>query len=197
MQGFGLAEYVNSIERLPRVALFETDGGNCAATKAGVLPFITEEKARLYLLMRPLARKPEAGPPPFQIAKGSRLAYVGGRWEDSKNDNTILNHPEARENIHVTALREGVEELGLNLAKARRMYLGMEFPFTSASTGITKQVWVNAIEMEGRDCLLSMDLADTAEVRWMSLPEIEHSCRVDHAPIVKAIDKALEASISR
>lgn len=197
MHAFHLTEYIDTIDRLPCRSLFGADPSATTAAKAGVLPFVREGGQRIYLLMRPLARKPEAGPPPFQIAKGSRLAYLGGRWLDSKEDSDILLRSDATESILITALREGVEELGLNLAHARMVHLGREFPFISASTGVTKQVWVNAVEMNGRDCLHGEELADTAEIRWMTPEEAGPLCRPDHWPIVKAIDTALEASISR
>lgn len=93
--------------------------------------------------------------------------------------------------LAVTALREGIEELGLKLENIKQLYDVGAYDFSSATSGNAKQMWLFAAEMSADD--FSDDVADsTAGCGWLSLAEFDVAGREDHRYILRDIEKKLK-----
>lgn len=163
------------------------DGSRC--TKAGVVPFLRGNPAQFYV-MEPVAKRPDLGPPGFQLCKGTRMRFTDGGWHDMPDGEPAT--PQA-ETLIVTALREGIEELGLRLEPIRQLFdLGMH-NFASARSGQAKTMWLFAAEMAQADAFLpDTDIASTTAKRaWMTLESFALSCRSDHLAVLRTIEQAL------
>ncbi|MBV8938328.1 MAG: NUDIX domain-containing protein [Alphaproteobacteria bacterium] len=161
-------------------------------TRAALLPFARRGEVREYLVMRPAAKRPELGPPPFQIAKGKRMAWMNGRWADAKTPPADAEIEE----LPMAALREGREELGVLPEHIAAWYDCGGFPFASARTGATKRMRVYAAAVGSREEILAHAPAanTTAARQWMTLPEFTQSGRADHAAIVAEIETLLKTA---
>lgn len=139
-----------------------------AFTKAGVVPFMRGPYR--YYLMKPVAKNLERGLPEFQICKGTR---------------------ENQETPTQTALREGVEELGLKIQNIKQLFDVGLYGFSSATTGKSKEMWLFAAEMKSEDFSDEVE-STTAERGWFSLQEFEVVGREDHRYILRDIENKLK-----
>lgn len=159
-----------------------------AVIKAGILPFLPAPSPDgwKWLFMRPVAEHPHLPPPPLQICKGTRMGLSGGKWKDVKKKFSPHDF-ERLETPAETALREGVEELGLELSAILRLYDLGDAEFSSASTGKKKSMRLFAAELADERHLLPMESVEpsTAERRWCSLQEFAWQARPDHLDIVE------------
>ncbi len=84
-------------------------------TKAGVVPFLRDPYR--YYLMKPVAKNPAPAAPKFQLCKGTRMMKVDGKWQDIREGEEAGE----KETLAATALREGIEELGLRLQNIKQL----------------------------------------------------------------------------
>ena len=95
------------------------------------------------------------------------------------------------ESLAETALREGIEELGLRLKNIKQLLDVGPYRFSSATTGKSKEMWLFAAEMASGD--FSADVAPTtAERVWLSLEEFDIAGREDHRYILRDIESKLK-----
>jgi len=156
-------------------------------TKAGVVPFIQRKAQLAYYLMKPVAKNPGLDAPKFQLCKGTRMMKVGGVWVDMPDG----MNAEIKESLAATALREGIEELGLNLTNIKALFDVGSYGFSSATTGKSKEMWLFAAEMGAEE--FSGEVAPTtAECAWLTLQEFDIAGREDHRYILRDIESRLK-----
>jgi 8-oxo-dGTP pyrophosphatase MutT (NUDIX family) len=166
------------------------DGAPDDFSKAGVAPFVRPvAEAFKYFLMKPIPKIPALGAPPFQICKGTRQYLGAGGWRDV-HDGAAGEKESAAE----TALREGVEELGLKPENIQCLFDLGSFEFASATTGKPKSMRLFAAEMKSKgDFLAVRQIAPTTDQRaWLSLAEFAVVGRADHRYILETIEKTLK-----
>lgn len=163
-------------------------------TKAGVLPFCYVDGVRQYYVMKPRAERPDLPPPEFQLCKGTRMQQGEGNgpWHDMRGDDIA---DELSETLVQTALREGMEELGLQLENIVGLYELGGYDFSSATTGKGKQVWLYAAEIRNCDDFIETE-ASTLARQWMSIAEFAVVGRPDHRYILEHIDHLLNKESS-
>jgi hypothetical protein len=147
--------------------------------KAGVIPYTREEDLRFYV-MKPLGERPELGEPAFQLCKGTRMYHVPGvGWRDMRSEGNFNGE---KETLAETALREGIEELGLKLENIHRLIDLGPYSFSSATTGRAKEMWLFAAEVKEMDDFASDgEVAFTTEARkWVSAADFAIVGRPDH-----------------
>lgn len=157
-------------------------------TKSGVVPFLRAPMR--YYLMKPRARIPELEAPPFQLCKGTRMYFAPGiGWRDMQDAAPREN----METLAETALREGIEELGLKLENIARVIDMGPYDFSSATTGKPKRMWLFAAEMKSADDFLpERDVALTTAARgWLTLAEFAVAGREDHRYILQDMENRL------
>lgn len=162
--------------------------------KAGVLPFyVKPDGTYMFYLMRPQALHLELGPPELQIAKGTRRIRHSGKWRDVSLRDFPIRDLSRAEDILVTAIREGAEEIGLRTDNIQELYWGKVFAFASASMGGEKYMMVFAANIIDPEAFEEPDdiTAKTGECRWVSLKESETQARDDHYSIINEIHTAL------
>jgi len=158
--------------------------------KAGVVPFL-RESPYLFYTMKPKSTISGLGEPPFQICKGTRMHNLPEHgWRDIKENKERIND---QETLIMTALREGIEELGLKMDNIVQLFDMGSYGFSSATTGRNKEMWLFAAEMKTADNFLpKAEIApSTAECRWMSEQEFNVVGRGDHRYILKNIASKL------
>jgi len=163
-----------------------------AIIKAGVVPFVREGGYHFFM-MKPVPKRPGLGAPSFQICKGTRMHKPAGQgWVDLYDDTVS---PGEKETLALTAIREGIEELGLKMSEIRRMLDVGAYDFASAKTGKNRQMWLFALEMASEDDVLPMSevAATTAERGWLSLEQFSVVGREDHRYILTDIAARLQA----
>ena len=163
-------------------------------TKAGVVPFVrTASGAIEYLVMKPVAAHPDLAPPKFQICKGTRMCRDGQEWVDMKNG---VDTGGARESLIATALREGMEELGIRLDAITQIVNLDVHAFSSASSNASKQMHLFGLEMKSKACLYPLEhIADTTAQRgWTTLPAFKDQGRDDHYQILQQVDEIIRTS---
>lgn len=161
--------------------------------KAGVVPFVRGGGAIRYYFMKPVAKNPDKARPDFQICKGTRMGLHAARgWIDLKDNK---EHAGEREPLIVTALREGIEELGLKLDAVGAVFDVGPYRFSSERTGNSKRMWLFALEMASMEEVLPMAEVDsgTAERGWMTLAEFAIVGRADHRYIMRDIERKISA----
>lgn len=165
-------------------------------TKAGILPFLASPATEnwRFLLMQPVAMHPERGPPRFQMAKGTRMQKQNGVWHDIYLAAKVAGELEP---LGATALREGIEELGLDITRIARLFDAGAVSFTSAKTRQQKWMWLFAAQMQGADCLLpDAHVASTTGQRlWLDLPSVRRHARPDHVSIITAMLPLLAGAV--
>jgi len=159
--------------------------------KAGVVPYIRGEEGVQYLLMKPKTRDP-LNPPAFQICKGTRM-YLrrGSGWRDMKpGDEGVVD----KETLAVTAMREGIEELGLQLEAIAELRDVGPYKFSSERTGKNKYMWLFTARLTSIEVLLPLSeiAATTSDRAWLKLPEFEATGREDHRAILRDIDNKIK-----
>jgi hypothetical protein len=160
-------------------------GDDQAYTKAGVVPFLRNPYR--YYLMKPVAKNPELGLPKFQLCKGTRMVKSGNTWKDMRDG----REAGVKETLAQTALREGIEELGINILNINELYDVGPYGFSSATTGKSKAMWLFAAEMASEDMPGEVALT-TAECAWLTAAEFEVAGREDHRYILSDIEKKLK-----
>jgi 8-oxo-dGTP pyrophosphatase MutT (NUDIX family) len=160
--------------------------------KAGVVPFVRSGGYRFYL-MKPVARHANLVAPSFQLCKGTRMHRSDGQWRDLHEDDTKTGE---QESLAATALREGIEELGLKLENITSLFELGGYMFSSAKSGNKRQMWLFAAEMKNEaDFLPDAQVASTTAARqWLTLAEFDKIGREDHRPILHDIAAKLETS---
>lgn len=154
------------------------------------MPFVRDEDGFRFYGMKPRSTAPELGIPPFQVCKGTRMHRVPGvGWCDMRQG----MHAADMETLIETALREGIEELGLELENIAGIYDMGAFGFSSATTGKPKQMWLFAAEMmDENDFLHDREVALTTEDRrWFTAQEFAAHGREDHRYILKEMETRL------
>lgn len=174
---------------IPLIA--ETDSASAQRMfKAGIVPYIRRDGDYLFYTMKPVPKRPGLGAPLFQLCKGTRMYYTQEEgWRD------LQEHQEAsqKEPLAATALREGIEELGLKLEALSTLLDVGAYSFASTKTGSNRQMWLFAAPMRSVEDVLPMhDVAATTSARsWLTLEEFLRSGRDDHQPILKDIHHKL------
>ena len=162
--------------------------------KAGVVPFVREDGFE-YMLMKPLTHDP-LNPPAFQICKGTRMyLHRGSGWRDMKAGD---EGAEGKETLPVTALREGIEELGLPLEMITKTFDVGPYKFTSERTGKNKYMWLYALEMGSKEHFLPLsEIANTtADRAWLRFEQFDVVGREDHRCILQNIEEKLQQEYS-
>jgi hypothetical protein len=158
--------------------------------KAGVIPFMRGMPRRHYM-MRPASKIAGLGDAPFQICKGTRMHFSKEHgWHDIRKPADRLPKVET---LLQTALREGIEEMGLKLSNVIRIIELGGYGFASVTTGRSKSMWLYAAEIKDeKDFLPANEIASTtAECRWFELSEFTAIGREDHRYILSDIDAKL------
>jgi hypothetical protein len=157
--------------------------------KAGVIPFMAGTPRR-YLVMKPVAKHAHLPPPAFQLCKGTRMERLGNTWLDIRD----LPKGGEPETLAATALREGIEELGLSLPHIRALYDLGPYDFSSATSADKRSMWLFAAELPDESALLpERDMAETTAARaWMTLEAFGQKGRDDHRAILAAIAAQLD-----
>jgi hypothetical protein len=188
---------VNNIHALVRdflqqktVVAQETGESPARYKKAGVVPYIHENGFRFYV-MKPRGMRPDLGEPPFQLCKGTRMYRVDGRWRDMRDE--VLG--DEKETLAETALREGIEELGVRLENIIQLIDMGPYRFSSATTGKDKEMWLFAAEMNDMaDFASDSELAPATIARkWLTSSQFEVVGRPDHHYILRDIEGKLKA----
>lgn len=163
-------------------------------TKAGVIPFYRDTQHIQYYVMKPRAERPDLPPPEFQICKGTRMQQGenNGPWVDMRSTDIADGNSEP---LVMTGLREGMEELGLELGNITRLYEMGGYDFSSATTGKGKQVWLFAAEIKNRDDFRETE-ASTLARQWVSIADFAVVGRRDHRYIIEHIDNLLRKESS-
>ena len=160
--------------------------------KAGVVPFVREDPYRFYL-MKPHAKIAGLGEPAFQLCKGTRMHHVPNvGWRDIRESGSRMPQMET---LIQTALREGMEELGLKPDNIARLFDVGPYGFSSATTGKSKEMWLFAAEINDPDDFLAeREVAGgTAARQWLSAGEFDVVGRQDHRYILEDIESRLAA----
>ncbi len=162
---------------------------NKLLNKAGLLPFVEDAQgSRRFLFMRPRAEHPELEPPRLQICKGTRMGKKTKGWCDVGKNASPGQYTEI-EPLVVTALREGIEELGVILSNINEITDAGVVSFTSSRTNAVKPLALFLARMESIDRLLPMEKVEssTVERRWLSAEEFALKGRPDHWRIVQEL----------
>lgn len=166
-----------------------TTGDAPEIRKAGIVPFM--QGPLRYYVMTPVATKPDLGLPDFQLCKGTRMFKGERGWEDMRKH--VPDHAEL-EALPVTALREGIEELGLKLSNIEKFIPLGEYRFTSATNRQEVRLWMSAaLVKKPEDFAAPVD--STAECKWMTLAEFNKQGRADHAHILSQMEERLAACL--
>jgi hypothetical protein len=182
------------LERQAIVSLTDATGSDYY-TKAGLVPFKRSSDGYVFYVMKPVARQKDLGPPDFQLCKGRRMHWrAEDGWRDFRDPVAPAGEKEA---LAVTALREGIEELGIRLSAISALLDFGPYDFASARTGKGKRMWLFACEMAKADVLPDAEVAGvTSERRWLSVPEFTAVGRSDHHYILRDMETKLKAHYS-
>jgi len=159
-------------------------------TKAGVVPFMRTQPHQFHF-MKPGSKITGLTEATFQICKGTRMHFVPGTgWRDIRDSK---NKMELKETLVQTALREGIEELGLKLGNIVKLIELGTYHFSSATTGKDKEMWLYAAEMVNQSNFLpdSEIASSTAAREWMTAAQFTSAGREDHRYILKDITSKL------
>ncbi len=171
--------------------------------KAGVVPYRLGDNGIEYYLFKPSEMMPEKGDPGFQICKGTREIKnpSTGEWEDYRSSKKLSQYgAESLEPVIVTALREGIEEVGLRLDDIVEVTEWGQAAFESASTGALKTMWLFPVGLMG-DCEFDEpcdEHANTVAREWFNLKDTEQATKIrpDHLAILRQIDAELSKQLA-
>lgn len=158
--------------------------------KAALIPFIRRAGLEYYV-MQPKPAREGLPPPEFQICKGTRMHFIDGiGWRDMKEGNPAEDR---RETLVETGLREGVEELGLELLNIVGLFDMGPYNFSSISTGKSRQMWVFAAEVIDASDFLPAEKIDPATDKreWIDAEEFAKTGREDHKAILADVHSRL------
>lgn len=161
-------------------------------TKAGVVPFQRKQDFSYYV-MKPRGEVPELGAPLYQLCKGTRQQLLEKKgWRDIRETQRDAGAVD-KETLAETALREGIEELGLKLQNIEQLFDLGGFEFSSATTGRSKFMWLfAALVKDADDFLPDAEVATTTETRrWLHATEFGVAGRQDHQYILTEIEAKL------
>lgn len=157
--------------------------------KAGIVPYHAESHA--VLLMKPVARHKHLTPPGWQVAKGTRMVRKKNQWQDVTK--SLVRDPESQiEPLACTALREGIEEVGLKLENIEDLKDLGAHTFYSSSTGKQKQMALFLCMVRNRNDFLEHGkiAASTAETGWFLLSQLPSDMRQDNLALMEAVWKS-------
>ena len=171
-------------------------------TKCGVLPYRMIDGKAEYYLFKPAGDKPELGDPGFQIPKGTREIFNGDEWEDYKNKSQLASYgAENLETVKVTALREGIEEIGLPVEAIEKAGDWGVATFISASKGTEKAMWLYPLQMNAGTVFNEPDVthANTVARQWLNINNREQAnqIRPDHLQVIREIDRVISKELSQ
>lgn len=154
--------------------------------KSGLLPILPGSLE--IMLMKPVAKHRHLTPPGWQIAKGTRMMQVDSDWKDMKKDFADAGY-EQIESLACTALREGMEEVGITLKNIVSMHDLGAHVFHSASSGKQKHVAIFLCAVKNKNDFLDASeiTASTAETAWFPLNALPSDTREDNIPILEFI----------
>lgn len=159
----------------------------------------TESGNNQYYMMLPKA-KIEGENPGFQIAKGTREIYdnKAKEWINYYAPNQLAELGEHNlEPLLVTAIREGIEEIGLRPETIEAIGEWGQGAFTSATTGALKTMWLYVLQLEMNAAFDEPDAtyADTIARQWFRLDNAAEcgKIRADHLRILQSIDNVLKS----
>ncbi len=156
-------------------------------TKSALLPFRRLPDGPEICLMQPVSSKKELGAAKYEICKGTRMWLLPeGKWMDLKKEPfPTEGEPEA---LILTALREAGEEMNLPLKDIQHLANCGIQPFTSASTGVDKQMQLFLAEMRPETEIDAPDakISGTERVEWFPLRAALEDARIrsDHRRIL-------------
>jgi hypothetical protein len=185
---------IGDAEVLPLYDSLDEELSHPVMSKAGVLPlYIPETGPVRFYVMQPQSSYPDLGPPEFQIAKGTRRMRVSGKWRDISSRDFPITDLSRAEDLLMTAMREGKEEIGLRTENIRRLFWGKRFAFASATQGFERSMMLFVVEVHHPDHFDEPDAysAKTAARRWLTLAECQELTRPDHRAIVEALVERL------
>jgi 8-oxo-dGTP pyrophosphatase MutT (NUDIX family) len=155
--------------------------------KAGLVPFLTAPLR--YYVMTPVASKPDLGLPDYQLCKGTRMYKCAAGWKDMRG---LVPENAELEPLSYTALREGVEELGLAFENIRKLFVLGEYRFTSATNRKDVDLWMLAAEVKNAFDFLPLEKTHGTQHRaWLTLAEFKKQGRPDHAHILEQVEERL------
>jgi len=162
---------------------------DASVSKAGIVPYIEQNGMRLYMAMKPVAKRPDLGEPEFQLCKGTRMFFDGEAWVDMRGGACS----DTLEPLAETALREGIEELGLRLRNITSLQDAGCHYFTSASSGKPIISWMFLAKLRSADDFLPVEniTTITAERQFFTLTAFNKRGRPDHAHMLGVIDNAM------
>jgi hypothetical protein len=159
--------------------------------KAGIVPYIVSGLNIEYLMMKPVSKRSSLAPPSLQICKGTRMyLHRGSGWRDMRPGDEMV---EGKESLFETALREGVEEVGLMPEAVRSVQDVGPYKFVSERTSRNKYMWLFTVRLDTPLALLpdAEVAATTAQRSWVGLDEFEAVGRHDHGAILQDIESKL------
>jgi 8-oxo-dGTP pyrophosphatase MutT (NUDIX family) len=167
--------------------------------KAGIVPFVRGSAGEIqFYLMSPRASEKYSTPSKLQICKGtreykkpvkSRALWVNYGIKDMGNV-----APENLETLLVTALREGIEEVGLRISNISQIFEQGLVEFKSETSGEPKKLWLYLAEVQEKAAfdLPDEEHANTGERRWVSLSADRELIREDYQEILQGIVQKLQ-----
>lgn len=178
--------------------------------KAGVLPFHRDEAGRIHFyLMKPKAKEGQDydTPPQFQICKGTREYQYKGeggvwQWEECKPRNRKMKEGDKPEPLFVTAIREGIEEIGLQPDSIQRSFEWGRATYQGQKVERTHTLWLYVVEVAPDTPFLGpvKGLADTGKQEWFMWPPEEnkaHEVRADYITLLDEIAPLLSEALDR
>lgn len=175
------------VQELSPSAGWDGEGGG---TRGCLLPFLAQTgHLRRYYLMKPQARHKHLEPPLFQLCKGKRMTKRVGGWKDAEEGDEGMH----LESLPATALREGIEELGLRLDAIESLHAAGGYMFDSVSGKERRRLWLMAALMRPQAEFdePDADAADTESCTWLTLDEFAACGRKDHIDILRDVDAQL------
>lgn len=159
--------------------------------KAGIVPLV-EDKTVQILLIKPRPKKKDLGPPSWQLVKGTRMVQTDSGWQDFKPidkrvDESLL------EPMLCAALREGIEEAGLQLDNIASLGSLGVFDFISATNGDKKSMELFALLIKDKQAFdwPGENHAHTIDVKWFDIHNLPDDMRPDAKVIVEQIRQKL------
>ncbi len=182
------------ISTLPLHLLHTSSEDDVPIAKAGIIPFVCSDvnTPLRYYVLKPVPKRPDLGDPGYQLCKGTRLLYHNDSWKDMHEFKPVPENA-VQEPLIETAIREGIEELGIELENLAALYqLGL-FSFVSEKTGRTKKVWLYACNIEEKKQFQPLEDVQeyTQDRKWCTLKEFATIGRPDHVTMLVHIDAML------
>lgn len=155
--------------------------------KAGIVPLYGDEQVYV-LLIKPHAKKKHLGDPPWQLIKGTRMVETAKGWIDYARENNV--NPKKLEPLLCTALREGMEEAGLQLDNISGIGGLGEHRYTSLSNGKEKVMHLYALLVKDKDAFDWPDKKHpvTDSMKWFNINSLPDDIRPDVALVTSVFE---------